>query len=391
MPGRESLVDQGQKLNRLSPWKCAAFTGLLLIMGLGFAELVARSVDAWTYVSVAELAEVYKQRRDWRLGKSWPLQRGDYPYLPYVPNPEYPEVNALGFRGKSISIEKPVDTYRVFCLGGSTTWNGYPVYLEEALRGAFAARDLNLEVINAGNQCWTSLESLINLITRCLPLQPDALVVYHAVNDAVFSFSEEYAPDYTHIRKRFEKDDPLFWDYLPAALDHSAAYVGFRAIFERNVGTRGIGITITKDLRRFNSRPYQGLEPFRENLYTLISVARARGIEVFLCTQVFNREYDYRFDLQRRWADAVDDANEITRSFAGRWESVHVIDVAGALTGGNEWMTDYCHFTEDGKKTLAGFIADNINVFVGRLARNRTNARKSSHMPQTATVSRNLR
>jgi lysophospholipase L1-like esterase len=340
----------------------------MLALTLLLAETLARAVDAWTYVSVAELRDIYEKRRDWRLGRSWPLQRGDYPYLPFVPNPEYPEVNDLGFRGEPFSAEKPEDTYRIFCLGGSTTWNGYPAYLEDTLRDDFARSGLELEVINAGNQCWTSLESLVNFIVRCVPLGPDAVVVYHAINDAIFSFADEYSSDYTHLRKRFEKDDPLVWDYLPRFLDHSAAFVGFRAVFERNVGTRGIEVVIAKDHPRSGAPPYRGVEPLRQNLYTLISVARARGIEVFLCTQAFNREYEYRFHLQRRWADAVDDANEIIRSFADRWDDVHVIDVAAALRGGNDWMTDYCHFTEDGKARLARFIGESIVPRIPALA-----------------------
>lgn len=361
--------------HRLPRWKRALFITMIFALALGFAEVAARAVNAWTYVSVDELRTVYKQRRDWRLGKSWPLQRGDYPYLPYVPNPEHPEVNELGFHGKSFPREKTPNAYRIFCLGGSTTWNGYPKYLEEELRDDFAHHGLDLTVINAGNQCWTSLESLINFITRCLPLGPDAIVVYHGVNDVAFAFGETISPDYTHLRRRFEKDDPLMWDYLPAILDHSAAFVEFRAIFERKVGTRGIRIVVRKDVASSTPLPYHGLAPYRENLSTLFSICRARGIDVFLCTQVFNRDAGHKFSFQNRWADAVDDANGIIRSFSEHWADVHVIDVAAALPGNNDWMTDYCHFTEDGKVTLARFIAAALRPHTASLALKRRGSR----------------
>ena len=156
---RERLMAPNIRMERLPRWKCALFAALMMGAGLGLAEVVARAVDAWTYVSVAELNEVYGQRRSWRLGDSWPLQRGDYPYLPYVPNPEHPEVNDLGFHGESFVAKKAPDTYRVFCLGGSTTWNGYPAYLEQALSDDFAARSLKLEVINTGNQSSTTVRN----------------------------------------------------------------------------------------------------------------------------------------------------------------------------------------------------------------------------------------
>jgi hypothetical protein len=376
----QARVPKRKGASPLARPKRLLFAGIVVLGLAGAAEGLARAVDAWTHVSVGELRRVYQERRNWRLGKSWPVQRGDYPYLPYVPNPDHPDVNELGFRGAPVARVKPPDTYRIFCLGGSTTWNGYPEHLEAALREDFARSGLTLEVVNAGNQCWSSLESLISFITRCLPLEPDAIVVYHAVNDAVFAFAEDPSPDYTHLRKRFERDGPLLWDRLPAFLDHSAAYVGFRAIFERNVGTRGIPVTITRDIKPEDSRPYRGMEPFRQNLYTLVSIARARHIQVFLCTQIFNREYAFRAWIHRRWGEGVDDANAIIRSFGGRWDDVHVLDAAAAMPGSNEWMTDYCHFTEEGKSTFAAFMADRMRPHVLSLA-----ARRNSGgvLPQT--------
>lgn len=357
--------------SRMPRLKKAAFAAsLFLLLGL-VVEMAARGFDAWTYVSVDELRSVYRQRRSWRLGHSWPLQRGDYPYLPYIPNPEHPDVNELGFWGAPFPREKAPDVFRIVCLGGSTTWNGYPAYLEEALRSDLSRYGLNVHVINAGNQQWTTMDSTINFITRCLPLDPDAIVVYHAVNDAVFAFGGETSPDYSHIRKRFERDPPLIWDRLPACLDYSSAFVGFRAIFERKVGQRGIPITVTREHEHSAERRYNGMAPFRENLFTLSSIARAREIEVFLCTQVFNRKHAFRTPLQERWGDAVDDANAITRSLTDDSNHVHVIDVATSLRGNNEWMTDYVHFTEEGKQHLADYIARHIRPHLSEMVARR--------------------
>ena len=177
-----------------------------------------------------------------------------------------------------------------------------------------------------------------------------------------------------HLRKRFQKDDPLCWDYLPGWLDRSAAFVAFRAVFERKVGTRGIGIEITKPVDDPGARRYHGLEPFRQNLSTLVSIARARSIETFLCTQVFNGEHRQKSGLGAGWQSAVSDANDITRSLAGRWDDVHVVDVAQALPGGNVWMTDFCHFTDEGKARLARFLAKEIRSHIPRLAGSRSTA-----------------
>ena len=109
-------------LHRLTLRKRAVFLAVLAFIGLGLTELAARAIDAWTYVSINELREVYQNRRQWRLGEYWPLQRGDYPYLPFVLNPEHADINELGFRGKPFSMEKAPGTYRIAFLGGSTTY-----------------------------------------------------------------------------------------------------------------------------------------------------------------------------------------------------------------------------------------------------------------------------
>lgn len=342
------------------------FAGLLLLGIAGVAEVGARAIDAASDMSLVEHRSRYLYRRHCRLGHAWPAQRGDYPYLPFLPNPTDSRVNDLGFRGKAFSFDKPANTYRIACLGGSTTWNGYPELLEEMLRPDFATRGLNLEVVNAGNVCWTTMESQINFVARCLPLKPDAIVVYHAINDALPAFGEEHSADYAHWRRRLEQNEPLVWDHVPLWLDYSAAYVAFRAIFERNIATNGFDMT-TQYTVNFEEAPYHGMEPFRQNLYTLISIARARDIEVFLTTFVFNPEYKFKYRVQR-WGDAVADANKIVRSFADRWDDVHVIDAASALTGSNEWMTDMCHFTDEGKRRLTTYIAAHMQPHLARIA-----------------------
>ncbi|MCH7807611.1 MAG: hypothetical protein IIB60_00175 [Planctomycetes bacterium] len=356
--------------HRLSVRKRLLFVFILLLAGMGLAEFGARVVDATTGISVDEHRTRYRTRRAHRLELAWQSQRSDYPYLPFIPNPEDHRVNELGFRGEEITRRKPPDTYRIVCLGGSTTWDGYPALLQDELHDDFARRGLDLEVINAGNICWTSMESVINFITRCLPLGPDAIIVYKAVNDAVPAFGDAHSPDYSHWRGRLEKNTPLFWDKLPLWLDASAAYVGFRAVFERKVATVDFGAMVSKYRVDFEKDRYHGMEPFRQNLYTLISVARARRIESFLCTFVFNDDYEFKHSL-KRWSDAVADANEITRWYTDRWDDVHLIDTAAALKGGNDWMSDFCHFTPQGQVTFVRYIADGIRPHIDRLIQRR--------------------
>ena len=359
-----------EQAHALSAKKRALFVAVLCVLGLGGAELTARVVDAATSISLDEHRARYAQRRQCRLGNQWPAQRGDYPYLPYVPNSSDPRVNDLGFRGAPISRDKGSDVYRVVCMGGSTTWDEYPARLQDVLADDFAAHGLRLEVINAGDVAWTSMETQINFIARCLPLRPDAIVIYHGINDAIPAFGDSYALDYSHWRGRLERMHPVIWDRLPRFLDHSAAYVALRAVFERNLPLLGWNAMTTRYNVDFEHDRFNGLEAYRQNIFNIIAIARARGIETYLCTPVFNYAYKFKHSLDR-WGMAVEAANDVTRSFAGRWPDVHLIDVAAALPGGNDWMVDSCHFTPQGKLRLARFIADHMRPTIDRLARRR--------------------
>lgn len=113
-------------------------------------------------------------------------------YIGYIPTPGYRREpnyhNRLGYRGDPIPQPKPAGEFRIACLGGSTTYGGgvndprlaYPAQLERALHSQGYS---HVRVINAGAHGWASHESLVNLEFRVLDLDPDLVIIYHAVND----------------------------------------------------------------------------------------------------------------------------------------------------------------------------------------------------------------
>jgi uncharacterized protein YjbI with pentapeptide repeats/lysophospholipase L1-like esterase len=101
------------------------------------------------------------------------------------------KINSLGLRNDEISIEKNLDTYRIFVVGGSTVF-GDGVKIDETIPGNLKKEFLNdelnniknIEVINAGiNGAWSKDE--VKLIkNKIVKYDPDLIIVYDGWNDA---------------------------------------------------------------------------------------------------------------------------------------------------------------------------------------------------------------
>jgi lysophospholipase L1-like esterase len=96
-------------------------------------------------------------------------------------------LNNAGFRGKNVEMPKPADTYRIICVGGSTTEEGptddttYPALLEKKLTAVFPGKPI--EVVNCGISGMNTASHLMRFADY-LALEPDLIVMYEGVNDA---------------------------------------------------------------------------------------------------------------------------------------------------------------------------------------------------------------
>jgi lysophospholipase L1-like esterase len=166
--------------------------------------------------------------------------------------------------------------FRIFCLGGSTTefpdtrGRDWPSRVEANLRSGAGPKDA--VVVNCGRQWYTTLHLLIEYETLLKPLKPDAIVVMETVNDllvnADFSYFSDgpFRPDYGHFFGPMS--GPAFHRSLPAAgLQHIGRLWCFhdRTVVEQD--------------------SFPGIASFRNNLESLIDLARAQGTAVWLMTQ----------------------------------------------------------------------------------------------------------
>jgi len=101
------------------------------------------------------------------------------------PNQHWPtlNINNHGFRGPEILKEKPENTFRIFVVGGSTTFairaysdqDTMPGYLQENFNQL--NRNQNVEVINAGIPRLTSSDELQLIKTKLVKFDPNLIII----------------------------------------------------------------------------------------------------------------------------------------------------------------------------------------------------------------------
>ena len=108
---------------------------------------------------------------------------------------EYVNINSFGFRGPEISMEKPADTFRIFVVGGSTTFgsaatsddNTVPGYLQKKFD--MIDLGLNVEVINAGTVGAYSKTEAPFVKDVLFDFNPDLIIVFDGWNDVWISYT----------------------------------------------------------------------------------------------------------------------------------------------------------------------------------------------------------
>ena len=120
-------------------------------------------------------------------------------------------INALGFTGDAITLEKPADTLRVLVLGSSTMFNRH---MGERLKAALQQKtDKKIELLDAGIRSHTTQADVVKL-KLLAPYQWDVILFYNGINDlwANHVLPEDFYSDYRQL-------DP--WNRRNLFLDNS--------------------------------------------------------------------------------------------------------------------------------------------------------------------------
>jgi hypothetical protein len=365
-----------------------------IALGLGVSELLARIwlerfASEEAFVRYASLEQ--QVARAARTGES-PFKYVPHHYAGYIPTPNYVRGknrhNELGFRGGPVLNPKPEGEFRIVCLGGSTTYTSfvedhnlsYPSLVERELRERGFT---SVRVINAGAEGYTSYESLITFQFRALDLDPDMIVVYHAINDLIarvvwppWAYRGDNSGNLQHpesYRRRF----PVLWRstllrilYVrsgglgPSALANTYlqfAPTGYGWIYitQGRAGTYPQGIFETVDAGEMlrKNRPVY----FERNLRNLVAIAREWHVQTVFATFAYSHEViDPPFDSPTV-RGALEEMNQLILTL-GRELDVPVFDFAAVFPSTPSLFVGAVHVTEEGSRLKAKLFADYLEA-----------------------------
>jgi len=114
------------------------------------------------------------------------------PFLHFYPNQNLNtiNINSFGFRGPETSLEKLDDVYRIFVVGGSTTFAAASISDKTTIPGYLQQKfdnenlDFQVEVINAGIGSGYSLTETYYIKNSLIDFEPDLFIIYDGGNDA---------------------------------------------------------------------------------------------------------------------------------------------------------------------------------------------------------------
>lgn len=358
---------------------------VLVVLELGCRAWIASAGEETfrRYASWNQLQERYADQTQFRIQPHRYLGMRLMPGYESGPNRH----NSHGFRGAEIADPKPPGEFRIVCIGGSTTYGteiaddakAYPAQLEAKLR---AAGHDEVRVINAGCGHWSTWESLVNLELFLVPLEPDLIVVYHAINDVHARLvwpPEAYRGDNTGHRPPITGEQFVtpWWHSFAAARvlgvslgwmePHSHLLIQ-RKLFDEFAETSYAGEFDTQ-MRAgtypsglFEEVPAQRMldeNPptyFERNLRSLVGVAKGAGIDTVLATFAWSPEFPgHPRVTSDEYQGALAEMNDVVRAVAVATDA-HLFDFQPLFTEAR-WFTDGRHTNPEGAARKAELFA----------------------------------
>jgi len=288
------------------------------------------------------------------------------PYRHHEPNQHFStlNINNEGFRGNEISFIKPDNTYRIFMVGGSTTFSSGSSSDNTTITGYlqqnFDQSEINkkIEVINAGHDgmfSWDETESIKNKIVN---YDPDLIIIYNGANDLQYSY--DYIEKFMSNKSDFNKVE-----------DKARGMTSFyKTLIVGNLFSKSIQKSINES---------KGTKPLdTENISERISLWKNKQIEnckigneqgfdtLIILQPIIDIDKKPLTDFEKKAFKNVEDWPNSYQLFANEFEKLNsfcenTVDLRNVFEGIEEPLFyDWAHLGDKGNKIIADRIFEEI-------------------------------
>ncbi len=248
--------------------------------------------------------------------------------------------NSLGFRDAERAVPKPKGTFRIVCVGGSTTQEGdtnestYPALLEKRLRDAFPGRII--EVVDAGIPGIATPLHLLRL-SDYMALEPDLVIMHPGVNDALLKYDAWLV---NALPSRLRSVRMFFPSLAAPSLETFKAF--HREYMIRNLELMAVLFQRQGAAVAFASIAWPDPEIISDEEW-----------------QYFNYQGHHTWQFPafelKTYAQYIRESNAMLKEAAPALDGIY-IPVAESLQGGTSLFTDFCHMTQAGIQAKSDII-----------------------------------
>lgn len=325
------------------------------------------------------------------------------PYLAYFNTPNFSEGgvkqhNSDGYRNSYETPKfKEKDTFRILCIGGSTTYGSgvsdpklaWPEVLQNFLN-TNPPSQLNkkkFEVLNGGLGWGSSAELLTHYSFKHINYHPDIVIIHTGGNDVGALALNNFQMDYSHWRNFYVSGSSFFRPMEKSLIESSNFAKYFYSLWFNKIPYQQSNLVIsTKMFKHLPPRQTKfnltnnSTDAYRNNLTNLLAIIKNTG-----STPIFFQFYmpTYR-DLKEKNPSAFLNASRLIGDqlleldealFAGRMrlksEAQNVCETEDVIFWEidrdnlpEKYFVDQCHLNMDGQVEKARFIYNNILNFL---------------------------
>jgi len=257
----------------------------------------------------------------------------------------------LGFKDIKLSdTPKPDGVVRIACLGGSTTADGYPEFLQEFLNSKVEGK--KFQVLNFGTYWWSSVQSTANYVLNVIDYKPDYLVLHDSCNDHHYRGFPGLRGDCSHAYRLFlipqTAGETLYRFSLIYRIARIILIWKFPARFRPHFEMKDVGMNPGKT---YNYDPAE-LYIIKRNIETVCTLAQQQGSKVCLTTMPLSGERKFSMEHDRVYRPHTRDVNIIIREKANQYGCL-LADFDQLMTGKEKYFNDAVHATVEGNKMKA--------------------------------------